>query len=61
MAKTPGRLRCNRGNLAVHVKHFTLVHTQGFYAVLIRVGMNGFLKGLTQQVLAAFWVGDQTI
>ena len=45
----------------VHVEDLALVHAERFNTVLIGVGMNGFFKGLAQQVLAAFWVGDQPI
>ena len=45
----------------VHVEDFALVHAQALDAVLVGVRVDRFLKGLAQDVLAAFGVGDQAV
>ena len=45
----------------VHVEDLAFVHGQRLDAVLIGVGMNRFLEGLAQDVLAALGVSDQTV
>lgn len=56
-----GGLVMHRGDLAVHVEDFGLVHAQRFNDVLIGVGVQGLFKGLTQQVLPAFGIGDVAV
>ena len=45
----------------VHVEDLAFIHGQGFDAVLVGVGVDRFLEGLTQNVLAALGVGDQAV
>ena len=44
----------NALNFVVRVEGFRFGNAQAFHNVLIRVGVNGFIKSLTQQKLAAF-------
>jgi hypothetical protein len=45
----------------VGIEDFALVQAQAFDDVLVGVGVDGFLEGLAQQVLAAFRRGDLAI
>ena len=45
----------------VHVEDLAFIHAQGLHAILIGVGVDRFLEGLAQQVLAALGVGDEAI
>ena len=56
-----GGLVVDRGDLAVHVEDFRLVHAQRFDDVLVGVGVQGLFEGLAQQVLAAFGIGDVAV
>ncbi len=51
----------NGRDFPVHIVYFCLIQTQGFHTVLVRMGMQGFLKGLSQQVLPAFGIGNVTV
>lgn len=48
-------------DFVVGVEHFAFVQAQAFHDVLVGVGVDGFVKGLTQQVLAAFRAGDLAV
>src|SRR5690606_21408269 len=48
-------------HFAVHVEDVTFIHGQRLDAVLVGVGVDRFLEGLAQDVLAALRVGDQAI
>ncbi len=45
----------------VHVEYLAFIHSQRFDAILVGVGVDGFLERLTQYVLAAFGIGNQSI
>ena len=45
----------------IHVEDLTFIHAQRLDAVLIGVGVDGFFKGLAQNVLAALWISDKPI
>ena len=57
----PRRLVVHRRDLAVHVENLCLVEPQRFDAVLVCMRMKRLFEGLTQQVLAAFRVGDVAV
>ncbi len=57
----PGGLVMDRGHFAVHVEDLGFVQPQAFDYVLIGVGVQRFLEGLAQQVLAAFGIGDVAV
>ncbi len=48
-------------DFVVGVEHFALVQAQAFHDVLVGVGVDGFVKSLAQQVLAAFRAGDLAV
>ena len=45
----------------VHVENLAFVHSQRFNTVLIGVRMDRVFKGLSQNVLTAFRIGDQPV
>lgn len=48
-------------HFVIGVEHFAFVQAQAFHDVLVGVGVDGFVKGLAQQELAAFRAGDLAI
>jgi hypothetical protein len=53
-----GVLVPNGIHLVVHVENFALVQRERLTNVVERVGVNGFLEGLSQQILARLGIGD---
>ncbi len=49
------------GDLVIGVEDLAFIEAYGFDDVLIGVGVDGFLEGLAQQILAALGVGDVAI
>lgn len=48
-------------DFVVGVEDFAFVQAQAFHDVLVGVGVDGFVKGLAQQELAAFRAGDLAV
>ena len=46
------------GHFTVHIEDLGFVQAEAFNAVLVGVGVERFLEGLAQQVLAALGVGQ---
>ena len=57
----PRGLVGDRRHLAVHVEQLALIEAEALDDVLERVGVDGLLEGLPQQVLPAFRVGQVAI
>ena len=45
----------------VRIEDFSFIQAQRFDNILIRMGMNGFLECLAQQILAALRIGDMPV
>ncbi len=59
--EAPGGFLRHRRYLVVHVEDLAFIHAQRLDAVLVGVGVDRFLEGLAQDVLAALGVGDQAV
>ena len=57
----PRRLVGDRRHLPVHVEQLALIEAEAFHDVLEGVGVDRFLERLTQQVLAAFRIGQVAV
>ena len=61
MGNAPGGFASNRLHLMLHIEDLTLLKPKGLNAILIRMRMDGLFKGLSQNVLTALRVGDQSV